>query len=174
MMFLRVSRRAAVLCRLCRALWTTSSHWSSEISLAHDGTLRDGNATAAIVLFTSSTWSTGTQEMMSGDGQCAVSGWKVEEDTLTCIHGDGSTAPLRRCRLGVVFFLITVWRWGFRKVEPHHLEVTLLLRTCSYDPARLQRNRTHLYPALHVLQLPPVVAILPWLLVQRLVKISST
>lgn len=66
--FLRVSRRAAALCRLCRAFWTTSSHCSSEISLAQDGTLTDGSATAAIVLFTSSTWSTGTQEVMSGDG----------------------------------------------------------------------------------------------------------
>lgn len=78
MLFLRGSRSAAALCRLCSAFWTTSSHWSSEISLAHDGTLRDGNATAAIVLFTSSTWSTGTQEVMSGDWKYA--GRKLEED----------------------------------------------------------------------------------------------
>lgn len=79
MLFLRVSRRAAALCRLCSAFWTTSSHWSSEISLAHDGTLRDGNATAAIVLFTSSTWSTGTQKMMSGGWKYAGSGQKLDD-----------------------------------------------------------------------------------------------
>ncbi|KAJ4923791.1 hypothetical protein JOQ06_028046 [Pogonophryne albipinna] len=40
---------------------TMSFHWSSEISLAHGGTTRAGRATAAMVRFTSSTWSEETR-----------------------------------------------------------------------------------------------------------------
>lgn len=61
----RARRRWAELCRFCRVFWTMSFHWSSEISLAQDGTPSEGSATAAMVLFTSSTWSAGRQEVNS-------------------------------------------------------------------------------------------------------------
>lgn len=140
-LLLRPRRRAEALCRLCRVFWTMSFHCSSEISRAHDGTPRDGNATAAIVLFTSSTWSAGRQEVMSGhrkdfrrvnkDWCCWGGGaedWireygSPQRTCRTCVHGDGGSAPLG-CRPLRVLLFVTVWGRSFREVEPHHLQET--------------------------------------------------
>lgn len=54
---LRCSKRPAELCRDWRVFCTMSFHWSSEISRAQAGIPREGKFTAAMVLFTSSTWS---------------------------------------------------------------------------------------------------------------------
>lgn len=59
----RARHRWSELCRFSRVFWTMSFHWSSEISLAQDGTPSVGSATAAMVLFTSSTWSANTREV---------------------------------------------------------------------------------------------------------------
>lgn len=58
---LRSSRREETLSRDSRVCCTMSFHWSSEMSCAQAGMPSVGRFTAAMVLFTSSTW--------SGEGQ---------------------------------------------------------------------------------------------------------
>lgn len=122
---LRGRRRAVAFCRLCSVFWTMSFHWSSEISRAQGGTPRDGSATAAIVLFTSSTWSGGQEMMLMWQEMFQLNLRSCEQ--RTCIHRNGGSTPYRCSSLRVVL-LIAVWRRRFGEVEPHHLQEVRLVR----------------------------------------------